>query len=250
MEDPMPDSERSRESRIQRVRGSELANRWGLAVQHALYRETGNWYHHLKRFPGALLDQDGYVIFETEADYRNCSDLQFGKDVHVPRGIKSIASYACWTSPEARAIEAVVRPRLSPGGQRFANSPVYRQAVELYAMRLAYEHYSAHWPEVFDVSATEPFDLHCRNGNVELRVEVKGTASTGDTILLTRNEVRHAQQHADCVALFVVSHIKVDSAGVARGGLVSRFEPWHIDASQLDPIAYECRLREKDALNS
>lgn len=248
MEGSMPDIDQSRERRIT-AKGSELASRWGLAVQHALYRETGNWYHHLKRFPGALLDKDGYVILETEADYRNCSELQFGKDVHVPRGIKAIANYVCWAEPEERAIEAVVRPRTSLGRQRFANSPVYRQAVELYAMRLAYEHYSARWPIVLDVSATEPFDLHCLRGSLELRVEVKGTASTGDSVLLTRNEVSHAQQHADRVALFVVSHIKVDSAGVATGGQVSRFEPWQIEASQLNPIAYECRLRDRSTLS-
>jgi hypothetical protein len=246
----MPDSDQSREMRTRTAKGSELASRWGLAVQHALYRETGNWYHHLKRFPGAFLDRDGYVIFETEADFRNCSELQFGKDVHVPHGIKSIANYVCWTSPEARALEAVVRPRMSLGGQRFASSPMYRQAVELYAMQLAYEHYSARWPIVLDVSTTQPFDLHCLNGSLELRVEVKGTASAGDSVLLTRNEVSHAQQHSDCVALFVVSHIKVDSAGLARGGQVSRFEPWQIETSQLAPIAYEYRLRDRSTLYS
>ena len=38
--------------------GRELAEQWGLPVEHALYRETGDWYHQLERFPGALLDAE------------------------------------------------------------------------------------------------------------------------------------------------------------------------------------------------
>ena len=41
-------------------RANELKTRWGLSgVRHALYRKTGDWYHRLTKFPGALLDEDG-----------------------------------------------------------------------------------------------------------------------------------------------------------------------------------------------
>ena len=41
-----------------------------LDAAHAFYFKTGNWYHVLKRFPGMLIDSDGYVRFETEITIR------------------------------------------------------------------------------------------------------------------------------------------------------------------------------------
>ena len=109
-------------------------------------------------------------------------------------------------------------------------------------MDLAIRHYTRHWREVRDVSAVEPFDLLCRESDRELRVEVKGTTSLGLSILLTRNEVRHAHENKGCVALFVVSHIVASAAG-CTGGTIHIFEPWDIQEDALEPIAYECRLQ-------
>ena len=76
-----------------RITGQQLNKEWGIGVAQARYREDGKWYHPLKSFPGAYCDAAGYIIFETEADYRNCPFLQIQKDVHVPRGIENIPGY-------------------------------------------------------------------------------------------------------------------------------------------------------------
>lgn len=70
-----------------------LAKFWKLDVRHALYRQTGDWYHQLERFPGALLDENGYVIFETQEAYRSCPALRIRQDVVVPGGISKIPGY-------------------------------------------------------------------------------------------------------------------------------------------------------------
>jgi predicted HNH restriction endonuclease len=70
-----------------------LVKLWKLDVRHALYRQTGDWYHQLERFPGALLDENGYVIFETEEAYRSCQELRIRQDVSVPGGISAIPGY-------------------------------------------------------------------------------------------------------------------------------------------------------------
>jgi HNH endonuclease len=70
-----------------------LAREWNLDVRHALYRKTGDWYHQLERFPGALLDEYGYVVFETEDAYRSCPELKINQDVGVPGGISKIPGY-------------------------------------------------------------------------------------------------------------------------------------------------------------
>jgi len=75
------------------VTGRELNLKWKVDAKHALYRETGNWYHQLKEFPGALFDAKGYVIFETEEEYRSCPYLQIGKQIGIPNGISSIPTY-------------------------------------------------------------------------------------------------------------------------------------------------------------
>jgi len=230
----------------EKQRAKDLAKHWGLSVRHALYRKTGNWYHQLSKFPGALLDANGDVIFDTEHAFRTCPQLQIGKQVGAPHGIKVIPGYvhvlADDDQTEGMLVESLVRPRVVRRGQRWGVSAENRKAVEAYAMKRAVSHYSGIWREVRDVSATEPFDLLCRDGGRELRVEVKGATSIGSSVLLTRNEVRHARENAGRVALFVVSEIASDS-GSCSGGTVSIFEPWNINQDELEPIAFECHLR-------
>ena len=36
------------------------------------------------RFPGALFDLNGYVVFETEEAYEQCLQLKHGKQLNVP----------------------------------------------------------------------------------------------------------------------------------------------------------------------
>jgi hypothetical protein len=74
-----------------------LAKKWKLEVQHSLYRKTGDWYHQLERFPGALLDENGFIIFETEDAYRSCPELRINQDVNVPGGISTIPGYTLAT---------------------------------------------------------------------------------------------------------------------------------------------------------
>lgn len=76
-----------------RTSGKQLNEVWGVNANHALYHKDGIWYHHLEMFPGAFFDPNGYILFRTENEYRNCKYLDFGKHVHVPLGISSIPGY-------------------------------------------------------------------------------------------------------------------------------------------------------------
>lgn len=53
------------------MNGRYLNKLLGINAVHALYRADGKWYHHLKRFPGVLFDDEGYIVFPTEASYIN-----------------------------------------------------------------------------------------------------------------------------------------------------------------------------------
>ncbi|NTU22464.1 hypothetical protein HPY28_19260 [Brevibacillus sp. HB1.2] len=76
-----------------RVNGKGLNYTWGVGAEHALYRDDGKWYHHLKNFPGALFDRNGYVLFSTVEEYKSSPYLQHGHDLHVPQGISEIPDY-------------------------------------------------------------------------------------------------------------------------------------------------------------
>jgi hypothetical protein len=74
--------------------GQRLNKEWNIGAKHALYSKDGTWYEKLKRFPGALLDADGYILFQTELDFLNCPHLNIKKKVTVSTpGISQIKGY-------------------------------------------------------------------------------------------------------------------------------------------------------------
>jgi len=75
------------------MNGRTLNNRWNVNAKHVLYSKTGNWYHKLKRFPGALFDKNGYLLFETQEEFFTCEGLSINQDVWVPKGISAIPGY-------------------------------------------------------------------------------------------------------------------------------------------------------------
>ena len=162
-------------------------------------------------------------------------------DIRERTGVASVKDRPI--DAEIRVIDAVIRPTSAATGQSWLADGARRRAVELYAMEQAIDHYRRAWLVVEDVSAKESFDLRCRKGKNELRVEVKGTTTGGGSILLTRNEVRHAEDPTNQVALFVVSGILVDATNNCSGGVPSVIEPWTIDRERLVPIVYQYDLR-------
>jgi hypothetical protein len=84
------------EAEDERVTGRELNLRWNVEAQHALYRKNGTWYHLLERFPGALFDEHGYVLFASKDAVENSSGILTGKRanwLNVPEGIASLKGY-------------------------------------------------------------------------------------------------------------------------------------------------------------
>lgn len=76
-----------------RITGKYLNRKWKVEARHPLYREDGHWYHHLRRFPGALFDAQGYIVFETEVAYKQSPQLRHGQQLNVSGGISSIPGY-------------------------------------------------------------------------------------------------------------------------------------------------------------
>jgi len=78
---------------VGRVTGKMLNREWNVGALHALYSERGLWYHVLERFPGALFDANGYILFATKQEYEDCGHLNIGEELNVPGGISRIPGY-------------------------------------------------------------------------------------------------------------------------------------------------------------
>ena len=139
------------------------------------------------------------------------------------------------------AVEAVAEVSQGRSHGRQMSGPV-RRAVELHAMDMATDYYADQGWEVEDVSARQSYDLLCvKPGKDDLRVEVKGTTSSGVEIPLTRNEVANARAEFPNVALVVVAGIQVDHSGATpscSAGYLRALDPWSIDGGELAPIAF------------
>lgn len=83
----------ARRARERTNSGRTLNEQWKVNARHALYHKDGNYYNHLRYFPGALFDPYGYVLFKSESEYLKAASLQHGTQLHVPDGIASIPGY-------------------------------------------------------------------------------------------------------------------------------------------------------------
>jgi 5-methylcytosine-specific restriction enzyme A len=73
--------------------GEALNERWKVLARHSLYHREGTWYHQLTRFPGALCDPYGYVLFATREEFLGCPKLRIDKDVNVNGHLSEIPGY-------------------------------------------------------------------------------------------------------------------------------------------------------------
>ena len=76
-----------------RLSGKILSRKWNVKVLHALYHREGTFYENLRRFPGALFDPNGYIVFNREDEYLRSPYLEIGRKLNVPNGIASIPAY-------------------------------------------------------------------------------------------------------------------------------------------------------------
>lgn len=141
--------------------------------------------------------------------------------------------------------ESTTRARASAQG--FSGSYAQRHAIEEYAVRVASAYYDGRGYDVRDVGTTESFDLACRHRTrgTSLRVEVKGTSTLGEEVLVTRNEVALARAQVVPLDMFVVRDIEVvciEGRWECSGGSYVIFSPWDPEACDLTPLTFRCAL--------
>jgi 5-methylcytosine-specific restriction endonuclease McrA len=86
---------------LNRGKADRLNKTWAVGAVQARYSDDGHWYAALSRFPAALFDANGYILFETEREYRSSPHLSIGKQISVPRpGISAIPGYVFVTAAD------------------------------------------------------------------------------------------------------------------------------------------------------
>jgi len=94
----------------QRITGKFLNELWSIGSKHTLYSHDGSWYHQLRRFPGALCDSEGYILFPTKEAFHGCSFLRIKQDVGCTGGIRQIPGYVRCDSQTANDINPPSQP--------------------------------------------------------------------------------------------------------------------------------------------
>lgn len=131
-------------------------------------------------------------------------------------------------------------PPVRGRGQGFGGSADVNRSIEQRAMDVATAYFKARGYHVKDTSKTMPYDLQVSRSGEVLTVEVKGTTSMGEQVIVTRNEIEHARSAGNCI-LFIVKNVEVVQVGGAvssQGGRPDVFWPWNVDSGSLQPISY------------
>lgn len=86
--------DRRAKATLNRDKAVRLNHAWGVDAAQVRYSDDGHWYATLGRFPAALFDAHGYVLFKTEEEYRRSPHLRIGKQISIPKpGISAIPGY-------------------------------------------------------------------------------------------------------------------------------------------------------------
>jgi hypothetical protein len=146
--------------------------------------------------------------------------------------------------PAARAIDGESGAAgLGAGARRRVLDAALRIAVENHAVKRAIAYYSG--PGVTIRELGKPYDLLVVSSKSTIHVEVKGSRSTVRAVELTRNEVKHGQEHTR-TDLFVVDEIDCtqDSSQqpVTSGGRCRIWTDWTPHDQDLKPSRYDYKL--------
>ena len=129
----------------------------------------------------------------------------------------------------------------SPRGGRNRLTSAERKAIEMRAVQVATDHLTSQGYRVKDVGETHSYDLDARRGSTKLFVEVKGTVTDGELVILTRNEVALHRAEYPLNMLALVTRIVLDRSGmapIATGGDLRTISPWGVDLDRLTPLSF------------
>ena len=146
----------------------ELILTKGIPCDYSLYSGWGNFYYVPRKYPVALIDGAGYVIFHDRSSL-NRPEIRVGKRLNVPSGIKTLPEYTLFDTFPLRLPEEVTETRFFEGAceritvNRYERDPKARKScLAHYGYRCAVckimlsEHYGAIAEKLIHVHHLKP----------------------------------------------------------------------------------------------
>ncbi len=73
--------------------GENLKKQWKIQAQQVRYHKDGTFFMPLDRFPAALCDPYGYIIFNNQKEYETNRHIEIGSRINVRCGINRLSGY-------------------------------------------------------------------------------------------------------------------------------------------------------------
>ena len=146
----------------------------------------------------------------------------------------------------AAIAQAAGRDLTGPRRQGRSRLPqAHKKLIEEHAVEVAITQLKKKgFTNIKDVGKNHSYDIAAKLNGIDYYIEVKGTISLGEKVVLTKNEVLlHKQEHPNN-ALIVVSEINLDrsESPSVKGGKVLFISPWKINESDLEALGYDYRI--------
>jgi len=146
----------------------------------------------------------------------------------------------------AAIAQAAGRDLTGPRRQGRSRLPqAHKKLIEEHAVEVAITQLKKKgFTNIKDVGKSHSYDIAAKLNGIDYYIEVKGTISLGERVVLTKNEVLlHKQEHPNN-ALIVVSEINLDRSEPpsVKGGKVLFISPWKINESDLEALGYDYRI--------
>ncbi len=207
-------------------------------LERALVDTTGHVLHFpFQRHPSSGLKPNQGYLFKVPAE--------------VIRAVEGLLPEG-WADTGS-VVGRVAPPRQGQNGGRqrhagFCADPVLRKAIEMQAVRQAISHYEAAGYRVEDVGAFRSYDLVAIRGDEERHVEVKGSQTPVRKIVLTRNEVDHANDF-EATDLAVVEEITwerhLDGSLTTHEGTLILRQQWRPSPEYLRALSFDYDLEQR-----
>ena len=148
----------------------------------------------------------------------------------------------------AAIAQAAGRDLTGPRRQGRSRLPqAHKKVIEEHAVEIAIKHLEVKgFTNVKDVGKNHSYDIAAKLNGIDFYIEVKGTISLGEKVVLTKNEVQLHRQEYPNNAIAVVSQIELDrnDPPSAKGGRVLFISPWKIEDSDLEALGYDYRIQK------
>lgn len=73
--------------------GENLRRVWNIPAVQVRYHKDGTFFMPIDKFPAALSDPNGYVLFKTREEYEKAPGLNAGNRINVRPGVWKIPGY-------------------------------------------------------------------------------------------------------------------------------------------------------------